>query len=261
MRFVRTAIACAVAISTATVVVWACGQFLQDLVTVARVYPAHPEEYARGQLGVVRPTYSRRNLLHAYRVLTGLPPNPAIVTPLLRTDYPSVYEESGKWITAAAAALGTAADPDRYRNRSFYRRVPGTEYQGFPNCLADAFTSATRTLAERAARYGARHPRVRDWTLAQTAVFNNCDDSALSLPQAVAPDADALARADRAYQTAAAYFYAMQYDEAARRFAAIATDSSSPWRKYGGYLSARARLRQAAFATADRNAAICAGRD
>src|SRR6185436_16709960 len=58
------------------------------------------------------------------------------------------------------------------------------------------------------------------------------------------PAADALTRADRAYQTAAAYFYAMQYEEAESRFLAIAEDNSSPWRPYGRYLAARSLIRR-----------------
>jgi hypothetical protein len=51
--------------------------------------------------------------------------------------------------------------------------------------------------------------------------------------------------ADRAYQTASAYFYATQYDEAAKRFRAIADDAQSPWRPAGRYLAARAMIRAA----------------
>jgi hypothetical protein len=81
----------------------------------------------------------------------------------------------------------------------------------------------------------------------------------LVLPEAAPAGADALTRADRAYQTAAAYFYAMRYDEAAARFREIAADSASPWRAYGHYLAGRALLRKATTATSlDRDALLAA---
>jgi len=57
------------------------------------------------------------------------------------------------------------------------------------------------------------------------------------------PTAPPLLRADRAYyQIASATFYAKQFDEAARQFAAIATDSSSPWSAMGRLPRRPARL-------------------
>ena len=84
---------------------------------------------------------------------------------------------------------------------------------------------------------------MREWVRAQDAVFANCQGDPLVLPDPAPPSADPLARADRAYQTAAAYFYATRYDEAAKRFQAIAADTTSPWRPYGRYLAARALIR------------------
>src|SRR5262249_62320226 len=55
----------------------------------------------------------------------------------------------------------------------------------------------------------------------------------------------ALIQADRAYQIAAAHFYASDYDTAKRMFADIAKDSSSPWRQVAPYLQARTLFRQA----------------
>ena len=49
----------------------------------------------------------------------------------------------------------------------------------------------------------------------------------------------------RAYQTAAATFYAKKFDEAAQQFVAISADKTSPWRDWGAYLAARATVRKA----------------
>jgi hypothetical protein len=54
-----------------------------------------------------------------------------------------------------------------------------------------------------------------------------------------------LLRQDRAYQSAAASFYAQRFDEATSQFAAITADHDSPWHNWGAYLEARATIRKA----------------
>jgi hypothetical protein len=52
-------------------------------------------------------------------------------------------------------------------------------------------------------------------------------------------------QADRAYQIAAAEFYAGQFDAASADFLRIAADRSSPWHGIAPYLAARALIRKA----------------
>ena len=59
------------------------------------------------------------------------------------------------------------------------------------------------------------------------------------------------ARADRAYQVAAASFYAGQWDAAVTRFRAIAADRTSPWQPWGEVLAGRAFLRKATIGGGD----------
>ena len=63
-----------------------------------------------------------------------------------------------------------------------------------------------------------------------------------------ASEQNALLRADRAYQIAAANFYATKFDDAAKSFDAIADDASSPWRTIAPYLAARSLLRKGSLA-------------
>jgi hypothetical protein len=85
---------------------------------------------------------------------------------------------------------------------------------------------------------------MREWIAAQDAVFANCAGRQLVLPPAPTTSNPILA-ADHEYQTAAAYFYATEYQEAVRRFRQVALNKSSPWQPYGRYLTARAIIRQA----------------
>jgi hypothetical protein len=227
----------AVALGVAgTALVLACGPFFNDLVTVSHHRPADEASYARGQLGVVKPGFERRYLVQAYRTMTGVGPLPA--PPSLP---PAAYDPPlPRWIRIEQRVLRQPAGPVAIGIRT--DRV-AADYSSFPNCLDSAFDTAIAAYDERAARYGAGSPEVVNWVSAQAAVFQNCGGGPLVLPPPPVPGADARLIADRDYQTAAAYFYAAQFDEAAGRFRAIASNTISPWRPYGRYLAARALIR------------------
>ena len=216
--------------AAATAYVLACGPFLTDLAPVATVVPPHLEQYGRGHVGVVRPHFARRYLVQAYRRFSGAPPLPNVV-PRMTPSTDSAPSPVEQWHQLTGVKIAT-------------ERGIGN-YQSIENCLSDAFVSAMRTLKARAAQYGESSPQARDWIRAQNAVFSNCGGDSLVLPEPAAASADALTRADRAYQTAAAYFYGLKYDEAVSRFRAIAADPLSPWRPYGRYMAARTLIRQA----------------
>jgi len=77
-------------------------------------------------------------------------------------------------------------------------------------------------------------------------VFADCHEGN-RLPEPT-NDQDPMVRADRAYQTAAANFYATNYDVAKQQFDVIAKDKSSPYRIVAPYLAARTMLRKGSFA-------------
>jgi hypothetical protein len=229
---------------TGTAWVLACGPYTTEMRTVQTIAPAHPDSYARGSVGVVRPRFARRYLVQAYRRFLDLPPLENAVpstTPRGASSPPGGRLE--EWLTFRRSVDAATADaPPEARTYLQVDRAIGS-YQYIRNCLDDAFGAAVRTAKARSDTFGAASAQFRDWLRAQDAVFANCGDKALVLPDAAPPNADPLTVADRAYQTAAAYFYAMQLGEAAQRFRAIAADASSPWRPFGHYLAARALIR------------------
>lgn len=220
--------------------------------TVASFQPLDREAFVKGELGVLRPTFARRYLVQAYRVLNGvrpldeatLGPMPASVIPAGQTPPRTSIEE---WRNARQRIPGGDTPPQflplYYDDSSVGRRIDSL-YSTFPNCQSDAFRTATRTLEDRIATFGASSTTVIEWTRAQDAVFANCSGEQLVLP-APPSAADPQRHADFEYQTAASYFYATLYEEAARRFRQIALDQASPWQPYGRYLAARATIRQA----------------
>jgi hypothetical protein len=124
----------------------------------------------------------------------------------------------------------------------------------FSNCLAGAFELAAKTLEERIAKSGVNSPEVAGWAKAQDAVFLNCASDTQVLPEPAPAGAPPTVRADRAYQTAAALFYARAFDEAIQKLDAIAQDKSSPWRAWARLVAVRAVIRQATLKTSEEEA-------
>jgi hypothetical protein len=125
------------------------------------------------------------------------------------------------------------------------RRFPGTPGVWFTNCLPGAFQMAAKTLEARLERFGVDSPEAAAWVAAQDRVFANCGSAEQVLPEPAPADAPELLRADRAYQTAAALFYAGAFDEAVKQLDAIAQDSASPWRLWARLVAVRALIRKA----------------
>ena len=123
---------------------------------------------------------------------------------------------------ARAGEFSHSRNPNR--SRSIQVGSPyggGLYYDTFTNCLDPAFRTAADTLGERIDQFGAESPATREWVKAEDAVFDNCDDKK-GYPINVPLPADAglpeIIRADRAYQIAAAHFYAEDFDAAEKLF-------------------------------------------
>jgi len=236
----------------------ACGPFFTDAMFVFTKHPDFPlEQFAGGKLGVITPSWARSYLAVAYRALSGNPlsENEAKAVKSLWADRLSLSDSQDdsatrNWIEARKKVPGANAitEVETFRNHE-----KPNDYEQFLNCQPDAFQTAIATLDERIKKYGADSNQVRDWLAAQDIVFGNCHEGN-RVPQPAA-DQDPLVRADRAYQTAAASFYATNYDQAKQLFDAIAKDKSSPYRIISPYLAARAMLRKASFAEKTQDAA------
>lgn len=228
----------------------ACSEGPALAVFVNPVYPSPDAGYESGDLGVIHPRYARRHLVQAYRRLLDLAPTGPDPVPEATAD-PSVESATGLETWSRMRADVTGAVTPRIQT---YRPAPGLAFTD--NCLDDAFRDAAATLRARVDRFGTPSAEVVDWLAAQDAVFANCSgDAGLVLPAAVGASLDPSLAKDRAYQRAAALFYATDYEGARAAFEAIAADRDSPWRARGRYLAARTLLRQAAVLDHDSVAA------
>lgn len=240
---------------------YACGPFSREAVFRYIKHPDFPlDGFARGQLGVLQPTYARSYLYAAYRNMNGLSFTPAEQQALMSVWHERVaFEwedkaEAGKttWLAARKQVRSAGAEP----KIEVYRAKGKDEYDNFLNCPSDAFENASQTLQARIKQFGADSPEVKDWLQAQDKVFANCAGGE-TIPDAANDSSPQLIRADRAYQIAAARFYAMKFDEAKVGFEKIASDSSSPWHETAQYLVARSMIRKASLGDeAHRNEAL-----
>lgn len=245
----------------------ACGPFLPEALFTYTTHPDFPlDKFAQGRLGIVQPTYARSYLTVAYRHMSGLTVKDDEAQALVamwngrlgRLAFGSGSRPGpdGTPVAPPSASAPVVSGVDSWRRArraigelpdveyAVERAVPGVEYQWYANVRDDAFERAAETLAARLAEFGKGSPVVRSWVIAQDLVFSADKE----VPAALTPlgaDAPALARADRAYQLAAAHFYAGAFAQARERFLVIAKDDASPWHGSAPYLAARCLLRQA----------------
>ncbi len=206
------------------------------------------EDASMGQWEVLQPGFTRRSLILAYRYMSGLRLNEAERKALSAAapGMPVPGPDPQVWLDARAKAPNATAAS--YINA--YRSQAGS-YSSYTNCLGDAFITAASTLRARQAQFGIDSPAVADWVLAQDLVFQNCSaDRPAVIPQAAAPNLPPMIRADRAYQIAAAHFYAAHFEAAEQAFREIARDTTSPWHTIAPYLAARCIVRRATVGVA-----------
>jgi hypothetical protein len=204
--------------------------------------PADIGEFAKGKIGVIRPSYQRRYLIGAYRMLSGKPLSVMDAQALYAGQKPSQPSFSDIRWPDVRKKMGAGGPPfvGTYRNKS-----DGGSFVSYPNCLEDAFESAVKTFQQRAAQWGPNDPRLREWFAAQDKVFANCSGKDAVIPDAPAPGMDPLLVSDRRYQIAASYFYAAEWQKARDAFAQVWQDQGSPWRTMAPYLIARTYIREA----------------
>ncbi|HEX6285610.1 MAG TPA: hypothetical protein VFZ71_12080, partial [Pyrinomonadaceae bacterium] len=255
-RHLRTIVAALLALVLfSSTTAFACGPFMLEAVFVYTVHPSYPlQEFAAGNIGVLQPTYARSYLYVAYRQLSDAPftaGEQQALTQLWKERlefYSPIADEdlSKAWLEARKKVASDNPTISPYRSRE-----KPHEWESYLNCPQDAFDTAAATLNQRIAKYGAEDPAVKTWLTAQDEVFSNCGGGSF-IPAQLPADADALQRADREYQIAAANFYSANFEEAKKRFEAIAADTNSPWQRNAGYLVARALTRKASLGPAEQ---------
>jgi hypothetical protein len=239
-------------------VVLACGPYFEPEVFTPANHPEDLRVFATGKLGILQARYWQADKIVAYRYLIGgrlssaeqavyNPPLPAASNLSWQAQQQAEQEQTAasRWVAARARftrqTLAGTPSPDRIIE---IPRQGFVERETHLNCSDNAFETAITTLEARAQSWGPQDAGLQDWIAGQDAVFSNCSQAGTE-PQPAPVHATQLLRQDRAYQIAAAHFYATRYDQAIAAFVSIAQDTSSPWSRWGEYLAARAEIRKA----------------
>jgi hypothetical protein len=242
----------------------ACGpEFPTPIFTNFKAPDGPMESYAKGNLGLLERGYDHIYLYVAYRNLIG--------KTFSEKEAKSIWGSGGQpdqgpaqtgptdwikaWSAARAAVAGNSGEPNLgfHDDTGIYRVIQKTgAYVEYYNCLQGAFQNAVAVLNRRTAEFGAESPYVKQWVDAQDQVFENCSGgmgnppkpSTAMIPTAASQSDPQVIREDRAYQIAAAHFYAGDFGEARTEFAAIADDPASPYDTIAPYLVARTLVRE-----------------
>lgn len=235
--------------------------FFPSTVFTSKLVPLDEPRFFAGQLDILQPHYRHIYLMAAYRYLAGIGLGHADQQALLAEPaQQDLWLDRGSpavqgWLEARVQVGAPPRDPADPNRIGRFKILPG--YVFILNCGDDAFRNATATLAARG-RAGASHDDLRAWVAAQDQVFANCSAPRPRQPKAAGPSIPATLpataapwmQADRAYQIAAAEFYAGQFEAASADFLRIADDRSSSWHGIAPYLAARALIRKATIVDA-----------
>ncbi|HKN75053.1 MAG TPA: hypothetical protein VJW94_07740 [Candidatus Acidoferrum sp.] len=252
---------------------FACGpDFTAPTYTDFNAPDARDSSYVRGKLGLLQRGFYHIYLFEAYRNLSGKPFSAAELSSLGFHSTSSSSQQNASpsrnlaepenwiatWESTRANLLGEKPNnsPRSFDPVGVTRAgMRDDQYIWYYNCLSGAFENAVHTLQNRAAQFGPQSAVIKEWIAAQDQVFENCSadmgyppkPKPAVIPAAAHPEDPAIIRADRAYQIAAALFYAGDFDAAQKAFEGIAKDSSSPYQKIAPYLCARVLVRKAAL--------------
>lgn len=209
----------------------------------------HPDlpldRFAGGRVGILQPTFPRSYLVVAYRQLMGKPLTPeeqrgACELWRLRLfggsflDAKDSEEDKKDWMKAwedlhASCLKGQGSEIHLFSQ--------GRDEKWNFGVQSGAFKRATLGLQARINRWGTKDPRLMAWVRTQDQVFHSSQEHP-DIPEALPETADAHLREDRAYQIAAAHFYANHIQEALPLFQAIAQQSTGTWKDYAAYMVA-----------------------
>ena len=231
----------------------ACGNWSQP-VFVHTLFPDHGhfEAFAKGDLGLLQPTFARSYLVVAYRHLSGVGMDAEAQDgalklwweregygPERKTEQRSYsFDQSGRDQWKSARRVVIEGKPELASPYEW-----DESYVATSRITESVYRKASEILDARVKDHGAKDPWVLAWVKGQDLIFSG--EKVRVLPETAHPVAPQWFKQDRDYQIAAAEFHMGHLAKASALFAAISKDQTSPWCDLSAYLVARASLREA----------------
>ncbi len=217
-------------------------------------------DFIKGNLGIIQPSFARIYLVIAYRYLINKPLNNNEINQTVklindRLGYVSFYcfditktDYYKNWIKERDLVL----KPGKNVNLEAYAYLNEFNYITICNIQADALNKATNTLKNLIKKYGIKAPCVIDWVKNQDMVYKNDGSSQnTKIPEPLTKSNDSYLINERNYQIACANFYATNYETACTDFNKLAKTPDYSDKTLAKYLSIRALIRQGTVKTKD----------
>ena len=218
-------------------------------------------DFVKGNLGIIEPSFARIYLVIAYRYLTQNPLNNNEINQSVklindRLSATSFYSFDitkmnyyKDWLKERALVL----KPNKNTNIQAYAYLTDFNYITICNIQADAFNKATNTLKNLISKYGTKAPCVIDWVKNQDIVFKNDGTSQnTKIPKPLTKSNDSYLINERNYQIACANFYATNYETAYNDFNKLADTKYYRDKALAKYLAIRTLIRQGTVKTKDQ---------
>ncbi len=253
ISYVAALALCATLLLEVTPPATACGPNVMEPIFISRNSPDLPfDDFTRGNIGIVQPSFGRKTLVIAYRYLNGGYFTEGEQHDLVEALKGKAPENEGvEAVKAWVAERKRFLPEDETLSQIYIERQYVGGFNFFPNCTPNAFEVATETLKARSATYGTDDKDVLEWIAGQDTVFKNCAGGS-NVPAEIGTDKPDWLRKDRDYQIGAALFYSLNLDQARSQFERIALDNNSPWQEIAGYLVGRTLVRHASLARTPR---------
>ncbi len=218
-------------------------------------------DFVKGNLGVIQPSFARIYLVIAYRYLINKPLNNNEINQTVklindRLGHVSFYcfditkmDYYKGWINERNLVL----KPEKNTNLEAYTNLNDFNYITICNIQADALNKATNTLKNLIKKYGIKTPCVIDWVKNQDIVFKNDGNSQnTKIPTPLTKSNDSYLMNERNYQIACANFYATNYETAYTDFNKLANTKDYRDKALAKYLAIRTLIRQGTVKTKDQ---------
>ena len=192
-------------------------------------------DFINGKLGILRPNMYTTHLLFAYYQLQGHKFSDAVQKMLNdfiegRIETKEEYLYLKKWEKTTGIAVVQ-------RGKSIKTQRGEKEENIYIEPLQnDAYRYAVERLEKLEQRFGKDHSVIKQWISNQQKVFVNASSQVLILPKKYQESG---LEKEFEYQVASSYFYAGEFDRAAKLFEAIAQDDQSEHRHIAYYLCFR----------------------
>jgi hypothetical protein len=214
------------------------------------------EDYLKGNIGVLRPQLGIVFQWIAYRHLINMPlsseENELLLMLANEESTPSTeigtfegIASEDQWVQVNKNLLNQEIpQPRGYASKQLHHGNE-TTWLSFENCTPDAFRSASKHLEEKVKSALESLSQIIGWSKNQQSVFQNCslETDNVVLPEPLSTNATEDQKFDYEYQTAASYFYAMDYIKSAQLFEEISQQEKSPYKDISLYLVIRSHFR------------------